>query len=771
MAPNNFHRNLESGQVFISAFHSGLYTQRNPLYTPLSAMGLQMVSRLDTLWDGLNIEVSNGSTLVRRPGFPKYSTAQFGSSSYPLAFYSFKNNAGTIKLLVDAPDKVYTFDTTSLTAVFTKAATAQTSFQKVGNTVYMCNGTDAEKWNGTTASAIGITTPASAPSLAFVANGNLSPTSGFKYGFCGKNSSTGHVSTMSPPSASTGPLSNNTVVESNVTVAVTNIALTTNVITVTCANNFKPGQSVLMGTMTTATFLNGVTLTVVSASGSQFTAAYVHANYPSAADTGTCTMTVSVPNSPYIYTVAHGSTFLSDGGVKFSATSLALTSTGGAPTTGQYNVNTSTGAYTFAAADAGKGIVVTYTYALAVSTGVNIQVSSTGYADPQVDQIEIYRTEDGGSIYYFLADIANPGVSTWTYTDSTLDSGLDTFTVAPIDDANDPPASGMSLLTYHMGRLWGASGNAVYFAAGPDTTNGVGEEAWPPANVFTFPGKVTALASTSAGLLAFTSDAMYVIYGTQTAAFYSTLFQKNFGVLSQNCVAQDGDLLFVYTSSRQLFQFDSSISEIGFPIGDKFQTGFNPATSYLALHRNGSDSGLFISDGSTNIYKYRIDQASWSPVTQVGGGAGALAGNIETAAGTNTLLTGRTTGSGYILGRSLTNFQDEGVSYSAYATIGTLVLSAPGTTSVVKTVTVERMPVGTDAIVSVSLNEINGTFTVLPNPVNDPPLISPSTTVIAKRHSLSAAQTPLAAQCRHLLVKVAFATEAAKNELLSLALN
>jgi len=590
-------------------------------------------------------------------------------------FSSFKNNSGTIKLLVDCPDKVYTFDTGSLNAVFTKGTTAQTSFQKVGNTLYMVNGVDAKKWDGTTVSNIGITTPATAPSITFIANGSLSPQSGYQYVYCGKNSSTGTLSTASPVSANTGPLANNTVSEGTVTVNVTNVSLTTNVVTVTCANNFLPGQSVVP-TLGTATFLNGHTLTVSTSSATQFTASFTHANYASTPDTGTATMTVTVPNSPYIYTVQNAATFVSDGGVKFSSNSAVLTAVISGPTTGQYSVNTTTGAYTFAAADVGKGLVIKYTYSLAVSTGLNVQLQGTGYSDPQVDTIEIYRTDDGGSNFYFLTDIVNPGASTWTYTDSTPDSGLNDDIVAPLSHVNDPPASGMSLLKYHMGRLWGASGNAVYFAAGPDTTNGVGTEAWPPANVFTFPGAVTCLASTSAGLLVYTSDDMYMIYGTSTASFYSTVFQRNFGVSSQNCVVQDGDLMFVYTTQRQVFRFSDSMSEEGFPIGDKFQTGFNPASSYLALHRNGSDSGVFLSDGSANIYKYRIDQQSWSPVTQVVNGAGAIA-SIETSTGTYTLLTGRTVGSDYILGRSLSTFQDAGVSYPCFVTVGTLILAPP----------------------------------------------------------------------------------------------
>jgi hypothetical protein len=71
------------------------------------------------------------------------------------------------------------------------------------------------------------------------------------------------------------------------TSTITNIAITTNVLTVTCTNTFEVGETVNLQGLTTATFLNNQTVIVASAGGGSFTANYTHANYPSAADTGT----------------------------------------------------------------------------------------------------------------------------------------------------------------------------------------------------------------------------------------------------------------------------------------------------------------------------------------------------------------------------------------------------------------------------------------------------------------------------------------------------
>jgi hypothetical protein len=605
----NISRNLsETGtNLYINAFITGLYTNKSPLYVPVSSMGLQLLSRHDVLSDGLNMELSPQFSLVRRPGFPKYNTAQFSASDYPLGFYSFQNLSGTIKLLVDTPTKVYTFTTSALTSIFTKGTTNQTFFQRVGNTCYFCNGTDAQKYDGTTVTKWGIDSPVSAPTLSFLA-GSLSPLTGYKYVNVYKNNSTGHISTASPASASTGP-----------------------------------------------------------------------------------------------------------------------------------------------------------------QTSKNITVGGPRSTDAQVDKVDIYRTKDGGSVYYYLTTINNPGAGSWSYTDSTVDSGLNDFLVAPLNHANDAPPTGISLATFHMGRFWVAVNNLVYFAGGPDTTNGVPEEAFPSANVFKFPGKITALASVTQGLLVFTSDNVYVIRGTDSRSFYSSVWFKNFGVRSQNCIAQDGDLLHIYTSKSQLFEISDSLDEIGFAIGDKLIAGFSPVNSYVALHRAGSDSGLFISNGTDSIYRYSIASKSWSLLSQPVGGVKAL-GSIETTVGTWSLLAGRAVVSDYILARDLTVFQDAGTSYSAYATIGSLVLAPLGKTARLELILIERMPVGTDATVSVSLNEISGSFTALPYPVAEPPKLVNSTTVIAKRHQLKQGTTPLPQQLRHLKIKVAFATEAFKNELLGIAI-
>jgi hypothetical protein len=597
-------RNLEAGGIYINRWMTGLYTQRSPLFTPMSAMGLQMISRQDTLADGLNMEISPVMTPVRRPGYTRYCSSAFGSSDFPLAFYSFKNLSGTINTLADASTKLVSFTTSAQSTVFAKSGSGQGSFQSVANTLYYCDGTDADtkKWDGSTATKWGIASPVVAPTLSFP-SGTLSPKSGYTYRYVYKNSSTGHISTASAASANTGP-----------------------------------------------------------------------------------------------------------------------------------------------------------------QTSKNFSVGYTASSDTQVDKIDIYRTADGGSIFYFLAEVTN---ATSSYTDSLPDTSLNNLLVAPLT-GNDPPPSGISLTVFHEGRMWVVSGNKVYFGSGPDVTNGVPEESFYLPNVFPFPGKVTAIASTSVGLVVFTSADAYIISGNSLATFQHGIWQKNFGVASQNCVAQDGDVLFVFTSRGQLFQLDSGLNEIGLPIRNQLKA-FTPGSVYLALHRSGDDEGLFVSDGTSNIFRYSIAMSSWSPVTQPVAGIRAIS-SIETSTGVYMLVAGRTAGSGFILGRNLAAFNDDGTTYSGFITVGSLILAPPGKVSHVDMVLTETMPIGTYPTVAVLLDEISGTFTALPNPVADPPKLVASSTVLMKRHWLKAAQTPLPQDIRHLQVKVSFIAEDARNEILGLGI-
>jgi|SRR5271157_272265 len=85
--------------------------------------------------------------------------------------------------------------------------------------------------------------------------------------------------------------------------AITFIAILTDVLTVTCNNVFQVGEEVVLSGLTTATFLNAQTVTILTATATQFTANYTHGDYPSASDTGNA----SIASATYIALANTGS--------------------------------------------------------------------------------------------------------------------------------------------------------------------------------------------------------------------------------------------------------------------------------------------------------------------------------------------------------------------------------------------------------------------------------------------------------------------------------
>lgn len=598
--------------VYIDSFRKGLITQgRSALVSPITYASLTAVKRLDAFIGGSNIEISNNFTLIRRPGYPNFCSSTFGVSEWPLNFYTLRKLDGTIKPLVDTQQKVYSFTPSTLTAILTKGTTAQTQFETVGNTLFLCNGTDVKKWDGTTLSNWGIVASSTQIGITPIA-GSLTVLRGYQYVYTFRNSSTGTESSASPVSASTN-----------------------------------------------------------------------------------------------------------------------------------------------------------------ATTSKNFTLSAAGSTDPQVDKVRIYRTLDGGFSFFFVTEIAN--ATTWTFTDSNPDINLNEQIQAPINGQNNPPPATITNCCFYGDRMWVSSGNKLYFGIGGDSLVGVPEESFPPGNAMTMPGNITALWPTNQGLLVFCSDSITVIRGgTQTLTYFPKIWLPDTGILSQNCLASDGETIYLYTTNRQLVTIGASSDDIGFAVQDILQGTFNPATVYMTAHRQGTDSGLFMSDGSANVMYYSLRNQAWSTMATVVGGVGAI-GSIETTTATYTLCAGRPTGSGTILGRNLSSFVDgTNSTYTCSVTIGSITLVQPATPLYpLNRIWLDRMPVGSDAVVSILMNDIGSSaFSTIPNPSPGPPELNApgllGTGIITKYWDVALLAKPRMA--RHIQIKIAFPAEAFQNEVLTLTI-
>lgn len=167
---------------------------------------------------GLNVLTSYKKFAERRPGFEVFESAVttfsgdirrlFVWQRWGADFYAMLNEVTATQSIV------YKFQIgtdASFISIFTSSSTEPFDFVVSNNHVFFGNGTDMQKWDATTVTGWGITSPAAAPSVALNGAGALSLTSGRTYVVTYGNSTTGHQSSPSPISASSGSFTNDSV--------------------------------------------------------------------------------------------------------------------------------------------------------------------------------------------------------------------------------------------------------------------------------------------------------------------------------------------------------------------------------------------------------------------------------------------------------------------------------------------------------------------------------------------------------------------------------
>lgn len=766
--------------ITVQRFFSGLWTQRSPFSSPDNRYTSRYLGgRPDILIDGANVELTNYNTLIRRPGFTLYSSATLPSEA--LNLFSFHKLDTTITLLADTATGVYIITPTTATLLYTKSDPGQINFLSIGNQLFMSNGVDKVKWNGSQISA-----PA-APSLSAVVSGALPGATYYV--------KTTYLNAYGETTASA---------ESSLVVAGNSVVKVTSPIVKSGATTYNVYVSTSAGTETKQ---NAAPITIGTDwqepdSGLIAGAALPSSNTAQYITTWGITAPVAAPTLAFsdaddlwaaLTNYALNDTIVDSNGNQQKVTTDAGSSAATVPVWNRNTGGTTTDggltwtnqgpiglsptqvngySYVFSYKNSVTGHVSTAS-PVSANTGVMIgqKVTITGArsTDSQVDQVEIFRTSDGGEFYDSLAVITNPASGSWSFIDNLPDTSLNEFRTAPLSNSNDPPPSGFGKMVYHVGRIWGISDNNVYVSGGPDVLTGSGNESFPPANVFVYPSVGSYLAPSSFGLLVFTTSDIFVIPGTNMVTFYSQLFQAGVGVLSYNAVAEEGSQLYIYTSDRQFLSIGANgINELGYPIGVDLATDFDPTEVTITAHASGSqDKAVYIADGTDSWYRCNWNQPpeggpAWSPLGTVAAGLTFMA-SLETSPGVHQLLAAQSNGK--ILVRDYSVFSDNGVNYSAFATFGSVVLANPGFLAEVESITVELQNVGTLPAISVLVDEISGDFEDLINSVNDPPQLVTSTTIMSKRFYLS--QSNLPAWLRHMQLKITFATEAERNELLT----
>jgi len=141
---------------------TGLWTQRSP-YRDAAVSYLigkfYSGSRIDSIIDGINREISMRLTDVHRPGCPVYNDQNLPAANSFYSFSCIQNQQRSIRVLEDGQDGNVWDITANQTAVniFSKTGTAKTRFLGVGNELFFTDGVDLEAWLTPTAIWLALT--------------------------------------------------------------------------------------------------------------------------------------------------------------------------------------------------------------------------------------------------------------------------------------------------------------------------------------------------------------------------------------------------------------------------------------------------------------------------------------------------------------------------------------------------------------------------------------------------------------------------------------
>jgi len=786
--------------IFTDRFFVGLWTNRNPLRSPLSTFYADgwHLGGTDALIGGVNVELSPRLTLCRRPGNLAYSTATIATP--PLTFYPFRlfgSNAPAIDVIVDTAATIYNLTPTAATSIFTKAATAgQANFLGVGQTLYFGDGAEQMAWqNGVIRNwgiSIGPFTNAIGPTIAGTGTGAS---------WTNPNNVTSAVAFATVALSTPGTLGNSNSIVSG-TLSATNfgfsLALTEIITGIQITFNAK--VSALVGNsefLTVQLLKNGVPVGIPMQSPQLTLTSTGYTIGGTSTLWGSSFSPNDINSSTWgvqFNAVLQGSPLGGVVSATFSVDNVKATifGTGGPTVSLVAGTLTATTGYKYVVAygNASSGDVSNATppSSLIKPTAQGVQIALVASTDPQVNQIWVFRTADGGATFLNLPTSPYPN-TTGNVTDNAPDTQLNILQQAAVNLQNSPPPAGAVDPVLYLGIVWVHVGNAVYFSTSPSAVVGSQYECFSPANVFTFPETVIRKVPINAGLLIFTTSNIYIIVGQNTSSsiLFPAPFLSGYGILSWNSVWLDGSIIYFFTSDKRLIRLDpsSGVEDMGFPIGDQLLT-FSSTSAYVTyLSSTSNDAALYVGDGSTGWFRCNPNQAPdgqitgpvWSPKANIVGGCGALVA-IETVPGVHQLMMGGTGNIQPVLVRdsSYSTFSDNGTAYPSNFIIGSVVLAQPGQAAIMRFMSAWYKRVGTSPILSVLLNEISGTFENLSAyVVNDPPYLPASTSMFNNRHYFKQSvggNPPLPAICQHLQIQVDFgSTDTVQNELLSMSIN
>jgi hypothetical protein len=415
---------------------------------------------------------------------------------------------------------------------------------------------------------------------------------------------------------------------------------------------------------------------------------------------------------------------------------------------------------------------------ITLAEGNQVVIQGPVSSNPDIDTVVLYRILQNGSTFLYLDQIAvTPSQGTWTYNDTTPDSGLNISIQAQVNGEGTPLPSGATCMEYHVGRIFAAVGNVVWVSSGPDAVASGSSGNAGFDITFTAQSKIIRFWVSSVGLLVFTVRDIYRITGDGAPAasggtpLVMTRYIDNVPLLNYDAFGIFLTTPYLLTGKKMVGALDPSagIVEASFPIADLVED-LDPRSAYVTFHSESSeDTALYVSDGASLWYRMAPTSApeqgaNWSTPALIEGGMSAVQ-SVEVEPGEYNLLLGPPTSGGPILKRDMTVNTDNGATYPVHTEIGSIVLAEPGQMAGMAWMTLEAEPVGTPPALSVLLQEIEGEFEAVPRTRQDPPNLPPSQSIYSNRHSMLQNQQPV--WCRHFQFAIDWPEEDAANELLT----
>lgn len=787
--------------IFFQRFYTGWITLRNQLTEPVRLMGRRVISLLDALIAGHDLEITPRLSLQRRPGYISYAPAVMNGTL--LNMYSWRSASNGIFQVFDTTVDIEFIAPGVLTptVIFTKPAGSignKSYFFGVGNYLFVSGSGFQFKWDG--GNPQGVTNWG-------ISIGSISDSVGPNTAGTGVNSGAApHPSWVNPANVSSAV--------NYTTVAVTQVF-----------PGFVQTSKNLQATQFGFTIPATTTVTGISVSFSAFTSSgsspfYLsvvlmkNGNIAGTAKTQTLSATSTVYTIGGISDLWGGSWIANDlsqtnfgvqitatvpvgpsGITTFSVRNVQVTMFGvGGPniavnaTSGSFSaVNGYT--YVFAYGNSVSGEISNATPP-SLNTGaftnkLEVDIALTASTDSQVNQIHLYRTTDsgGGSLFYELPNSPFPN-TTASVADQSPDTGLQVNSLAAVNFENTPPPANLTAMEWFAGRLWGVVNNLLYFSTGPDSFSGLEQSNWNPAYVFVLPTNIQRNVATPNGMLSECLDDCYIVRGTATTTFTVNEFARDIAGRSYNAVDTDGSNIYIFTTDRQLLQIGGAgMNDIGQVIGDQL-LNIDPSQVYVTIYRYGLDSMLFVLDTVNGIlYPFNIPQQCWClPGVMQFTTKPSAAGAMEITPGVWKYIMGTGTS---LAQRDLNTFSDLGNPYSPQAVIGAITLADPLSLAKVENIILQLTKAGNVPNLSIIANDsgvtltnpigsqVTGKFTdmsVQSNPIQEPPTYAAQATAF-RNLRYQWALTPLPAQIQLFQALLQWGPELAQNELIGFGIS